>query len=385
MSASSVNPKSNTDREGRPNDVVIAVMGVTGSGKTTFINHFADAELEIGHGLEPCTCSSEGSTETRLSKCTGTMVVQVVPCTFENQQRIWLVDTPGFDDTHRTDAEILREIANWLNTAYKQKIKLTGIIYLHRILDVRVGGAGVKNLRMFKKLCGENGLGSVVLATTMWNQIPNEETGSKREKELQSEGIFWKHMIGHGSKVFRQDHGRVSGKKILNYLIDKRRPVTLDIQREMVDEKMQLLKTGAGTEVATEAERNSQRWEKKLEEIREELQEAIDQRDHEAKKELEECRIEFEGKLAKDKEEISKLQTDSDQLFQQMKDAHEQDVKKWTELLQEKNRLLEEAKNEADQLRQRNQNDLELEKFKLQMQLKERYYKMVYATRCIVM
>jgi ABC-type thiamine transport system ATPase subunit len=38
----------------RPGDVVIAVMGVTGSGKTTFVNYFADVEVEIGHGLEPC-------------------------------------------------------------------------------------------------------------------------------------------------------------------------------------------------------------------------------------------------------------------------------------------------------------------------------------------
>jgi hypothetical protein len=360
-------------------------MGVTGSGKTTFINHFADAELEIGHGLEPCTQSSQNTGNTELSRLLGTQVVQVVLCTFEDQQRIWLVDTPGFDDTYRTDAEILREIANWLNTAYKQQIQLTGIIYLHRILDVRIGGAGVKNLRMFKRLCGENGLGSVVLATTMWSQIPDEETGCKRENELKNEAIFWKHMIGHGSQVFRQDQGRVSGRKILNYLIDKSRPVTLDIQREMVDKKMQLLQTGAGAEVATQVEQNSQIWEKKLKEIRQELKDAIAQRDHDAKKELEECKVDFEGKLAKDQEEIRKLQTDSDELFQQMKEAHEQDVKKWTELIQQKDRLIEEAKNEADQLRQKNQNDLELEKFKLQMQLKERYYKMVYATRCTVM
>jgi len=38
----------------RPEDIVIAVMGITGSGKTTFINHFSEKELMIGHGLDSC-------------------------------------------------------------------------------------------------------------------------------------------------------------------------------------------------------------------------------------------------------------------------------------------------------------------------------------------
>jgi GTPase Era involved in 16S rRNA processing len=29
-------------------------MGVTGVGKSTFINHFSDEETVIGHGLEAC-------------------------------------------------------------------------------------------------------------------------------------------------------------------------------------------------------------------------------------------------------------------------------------------------------------------------------------------
>lgn len=37
----------------RPDDVVIAVMGVTGAGKSTFISLFAD-DAQIGHGLQSC-------------------------------------------------------------------------------------------------------------------------------------------------------------------------------------------------------------------------------------------------------------------------------------------------------------------------------------------
>lgn len=44
----------NTDRVSRPNDIIIAVMGITGCGKTTFVNLFAETPLEVGHGLDSC-------------------------------------------------------------------------------------------------------------------------------------------------------------------------------------------------------------------------------------------------------------------------------------------------------------------------------------------
>lgn len=37
----------------RPNDIVIAIMGLTGTGKSTFISHFCQT-ARIGHGLEAC-------------------------------------------------------------------------------------------------------------------------------------------------------------------------------------------------------------------------------------------------------------------------------------------------------------------------------------------
>lgn len=37
-----------------PEDVVIAVMGITGAGKSTFINHLVDQDVKIGHELVSC-------------------------------------------------------------------------------------------------------------------------------------------------------------------------------------------------------------------------------------------------------------------------------------------------------------------------------------------
>lgn len=96
---------------------------------------------------------------------------------------VYLVDTPGFDDTTRSDTEVLREIAGWLNDSYKNRVLLQGIIYLHRIADVRMQGSAKKNLLMFKKLCGEDALKKVVLATTMWDKVPQRQA-EEREKQL---------------------------------------------------------------------------------------------------------------------------------------------------------------------------------------------------------
>lgn len=41
--------------EGNSNKVVIALLGVTGAGKTTFISLASDrTDLKIGHGVDPC-------------------------------------------------------------------------------------------------------------------------------------------------------------------------------------------------------------------------------------------------------------------------------------------------------------------------------------------
>jgi hypothetical protein len=52
----------------------------------------------IGHGLASCTAEIR-SVRVRHPK---------------KDRDIVIVDTPGFSDTHRSDAEILKQIADWL-------------------------------------------------------------------------------------------------------------------------------------------------------------------------------------------------------------------------------------------------------------------------------
>jgi GTP-binding protein EngB required for normal cell division len=185
--------------------VFVALMGVTGAGKSSFISQCCDEYIPIGHNLQACKHLTPCTKICMYAKTTfqlGTSTVTVYPCTVDAETTVYLVDTPGFDDTNRSDTEVLRELATWLADSYTAKINLSGIIYLHRISDIRMQGSAKKNLYMFKKLCGNNALKNVILGTTMWDKV-SETEGTARELELTSTSDFWGWMVSQGSRVYR--------------------------------------------------------------------------------------------------------------------------------------------------------------------------------------
>lgn len=76
----------------------IAIMGPSGSGKTTFINEASGSEFAIGRGLESCTSEVQATKPFKL-----------------NGREVTLIDTPGFDDTSRSDTDILAMIGAYLS------------------------------------------------------------------------------------------------------------------------------------------------------------------------------------------------------------------------------------------------------------------------------
>ncbi|KLU90970.1 hypothetical protein MAPG_09495 [Magnaporthiopsis poae ATCC 64411] len=309
-------------RAPRPTDVFIAVMGVTGCGKSSFISLCCNKPVQIGHDLKSCTA-----------------VVDVYPFELSSTQTVYLIDTPGFDDTAKNDTEVLREIASWLTESFKSKILLHGIIYLHRISDVRMQGSAKKNLLMFKKLCGDDALRKVILATTMWDIVPRE-VAQARETELVETPEFWGYMVSKGSRLCRHDKTPARAREIVQSLItggDRSRPtIVLDLQDQMVTQARPLQETAAGIELEAELARERKRWEKELKEAREMMKEAIRLRDSESEKAMRELRNDYTNKIEKLKSEHKKLRTDTEQLhterFLRFKKAiREQDTAKRSE------------------------------------------------------
>lgn len=182
---------------------------------------------------------------------------------YVNGLNLVLADTPGFEDTNRADSRHHRRMAREyvkiprglpriqgavsskiLENSYRNKIRLTGILYLHRITDNRVGGASLKDLRMFGELCGDLAMSRVTLVTTMWDRIQDCEVGESRERELK--GHFWNIMLDNGSKVARFSNDFVSAKKIVNMLIGEGGTVNPPTARGVRRRKKCLNETSAG-------------------------------------------------------------------------------------------------------------------------------------------
>jgi hypothetical protein len=93
-----------------PDDIFIAVMGMTGAGKTRFVTNCTGQPIPELQSLESCKnlslCYNTWFIADHLIEGTMglTMHTMSVPG-FE--KRICLIDTPGFDDTNRSDADIL--------------------------------------------------------------------------------------------------------------------------------------------------------------------------------------------------------------------------------------------------------------------------------------
>ena len=85
-------------------------------------------------------------------------------------------------------------------------------------------------MRMFRKLVGEDAFKSVILATTFWEKV-SEDQGTKRENELRTKDDYWGRMVEQGSQMTRLQNTRESGLEILE-LVSKSK-VLLQAQDDM--------------------------------------------------------------------------------------------------------------------------------------------------------
>ncbi|KAH6889675.1 P-loop containing nucleoside triphosphate hydrolase protein [Thelonectria olida] len=308
----------------RPDDLVVAVMGVTGAGKSTFIECVTGKNVGVGHGLMSHTVSAR------------VYAYQPTP-----ERCVYLVDTPGFDDTSRSDHEVLKEVAFYLSQIYRNNVQLAGIIYLHRITDNRVSGTALKNLNTFKKLCGDEAFGHVILATSMWNDTL-DEIGNKREQELMTTAKFWGHMHKSGSHVARWLGNEESAKTIIRRIIeihDSTGNTVLKIQEELVNGNLSLDETAAGQEVHKEIAAAKAQLQEEIKTLREAQELMMRESNETMAKELALQQKEFEKQLASADEAQQSLKISMQTLLEQKTAEYERLL---SGVLEEQRRLAEE-------------------------------------------
>ncbi|KAG0013605.1 hypothetical protein BGZ80_010969 [Entomortierella chlamydospora] len=251
---------------------VILVMGITGAGKSYLIREISGCDVKVGNNLESCT-----------------QQIDVIQCQIASQGVV-ILDTPGFDDTHRSDTEVLQDVATFLEKLYKQDFRISGIIYLHNIAETRMRGSSTKNLRMFSKLCGEKSYHNVVMLTGRWGTI-DQSLAEEREKQLKDN--FWKMYLTAGCQIDRY-RDRSDLVRIFEKILPQSQ-VVLDIQREMAVEGKSLGETAAGGEVSQEIAELTKKFKDELAELSAAYKHESDQ----MKAQMDKDRLEFLHKLEK--------------------------------------------------------------------------------------
>ena len=167
----------------------------------------------------------------------------------------------------------MTDISRLLAAQYEAGVSLKGVIYLHRITDVRYQGSSLKALNIFKKICGQLALKNVLLVTTRWNEV-DEAVGASREKQLRED--FWAYMLSNGSTMTRFHGTKDSAMVIVSELMSKQ-TIVLELQRELVVEGKTLQETAAGGFVGENISVLKAQYEQELrdlDELRKQLQES---------------------------------------------------------------------------------------------------------------
>lgn len=273
---------------------------------------------------------------------------------------IHLIDTPGFDDTYTSDADILREIASFMSRAYEKSVKLAGIIYLHRISDNRLAGSALKNLRIFKCLCGENAFKHVMLVTSMWDTVKtrkDEVLAVERETQLVNDDGFWKDMHQRGSLVARWAGSADAAEKMIEDILATRNrhgSATLQIQKELVDDEKDLDQTTAGRELYKEFEELQMKFEERLNDVLEQTKEAILKKDSEWREELQEEKLKLEEQMRKAEQSQRALQVTLRNLMAETEEKYRVQQERLVEELRATNENIARSDGVYKQLQQEN-------------------------------
>lgn len=165
-------------------------------------------------------------------------------------------------------------IAKIVNSRYQAGRRLSGVMYFHRISDVRMGGISKRNFTMFQRLCGTDAFVNVAIVTTRWDE-EEKDVAEARFAELQTKPQLCKPVLDGGGRIFRHDRSVESAREILRHLIAKTAKPLL-IQREMVDGRKEVAETTAGRELQQEILQHVERHQKEMMELLKELEQSSD-------------------------------------------------------------------------------------------------------------
>jgi len=120
-------------------------------------------------------------------------------------------------------------------------IELTGVIYMRRITDTYNSGAEQQSFRIFSRMCGRQAADQVRLVTTMWDQVPDDDTSVlQTQNRLETE---WGYLLSAGALYRTFYNTSESAWEIVDGLGYERKALLL--QHELVNMGKKLEETTA--------------------------------------------------------------------------------------------------------------------------------------------
>ncbi|KAK4446664.1 hypothetical protein QBC34DRAFT_411133 [Podospora aff. communis PSN243] len=185
-------------------DVVILLIGLHGSGKSTFIKAATGADVRINK-------HSHGVSET-TTKCEAYRTVY-------RNKIFTIIDTPGLADksNYEENLAILAQIADQLGKM--DKACISGVIYMHSIQDMRLTAVHMANFRMLRAICGEQ-FPHVAFVTSRWDRVRHEDNRryDRMNHDLELER---RRLLPRGPRIFRFLNDDESHEQILDYFADQ--------------------------------------------------------------------------------------------------------------------------------------------------------------------
>ena len=188
---------------------------------------------------------------------------------------------------------------------------MQGLIYLHRISDVRFGGTATRNLRMFSRLCGPDAMKNVVILTTRWDET-RLNVAQRTETELIN--TYFKEFIDNGAQVLRHDNTVESAREVIAAIVERPPIAHLQVIDEMMSGRS-LFETEAGRELDSQLSKLHTQHVEEINELREQYKTARSARDEGQQAEIKKLRTELMGKLEKVDKDKKNLESFKDLTF----------------------------------------------------------------------
>jgi hypothetical protein len=213
-----------------------------------------------------------------------------------------------------------------------------------------MSGSALKTLEIFKLLTGPSAMPIVRLVTTRWNEVdligPDLEKAERLYEQLRETDKFWAILIREGAIPIRHQGDRQSALAIVSSLLDQKEPPPkLAIVKEILDEKLSLVKTATGRFIQHDNDELRKQYETEIQKLQQERKQALRDKDHEVAELYAAEEMEYERRranvLATESQLNVNIQRLHDQTYERsVKDEAESPAKESSEGLKSENELL---------------------------------------------